>query len=194
MHQTNAAEKAIDIWKRHFIAGLLIPISQYTWCRLIQQATTTLNLLQPAGINARLSAEAHLNRNFDYNHIPLAPPGTKVLVYETSANWRTWDPHDADEWHIGAASEHYRCHRVYVTNTRAERIANTVEFFPHSCAMPKTSSADAATHAAQDLIHALDNSRPAASFATLGTEQNRTAPCYPPMSRYFPNEQLATAQ
>ena len=174
MHRTNAAEKAIDIWKCHFIAGLSSvdpDFPMHLWCRLIQQATTTLNLLRPARINTRLSAEAQLNGNFDYNRTPLAPPGTKVLVHETPANRRTWDPHGVDGWYIGAASEHYRCHRVYVTKTRAERIAKTVEFFPHSCAMPKTSSADAATQAAQDLIHALDNPTPAAPFATLGTEQ-----------------------
>ena len=37
--------------------------------------------------------------------------------------------------------------------------------------MPKTSSANAATQAAQDLTHALENLAPAAPFATLGTEQ-----------------------
>jgi hypothetical protein len=174
MHRTNAAEKAIDIWKCHFIAGLssVDPnFPMHLWCRLIEQATTTLNLLRPARINPRLSAHAQLNGAFDYNRTPLAPPGIKVLIHETPANRRTWDPHGVDGWYIGAAPEHYRCHRVYVTATRAERIAKTVEFFPHNCAMPKTSSADAATQAALDLIHALENPSPAAPFATIGNAQ-----------------------
>ncbi len=174
MHRTNAAEKAIDIWKCHFIAGLssVDPnFPMHLWCRLIAQATTTLNLLRPARLNPRLSAEAHLNGAFDYNRTPLAPPGTKVLIHETPANRRTWDPHGVDGWYIGAAPEHYRCHRVYVTKTAAERIAKTVEFFPHNCAMPKTSSADAATQAALDLIDALQHPAPAAPFAQLGHGQ-----------------------
>jgi hypothetical protein len=96
LHRTNTAEKAIDIWKCHFIAGLssVDPnFPMHLWCRLIAQATTMLNLLRPACLNPRLSAEAQLNGAFDYNRTPLAPPGTKVLVHETPANRRTWDPH-----------------------------------------------------------------------------------------------------
>jgi hypothetical protein len=174
MHRTNAAEKAIDIWKCHFIAGLSTvhpEFPMHLWCRLIEQATTTLNLLRPARTNPKLSAYAQLNGAFDYNRTPLAPPGSKVLIHETPANRRTWDPHGVDGWYIGGAPEHYRCHRVYVSKTRAERIAKTVEFFPHNCPMPKTSSADAATQAARDLISALQNPAPAAPFATLGNEQ-----------------------
>jgi hypothetical protein len=174
MHRTNAAEKAIDIWKCHFISGLssVDPnFPMHLWCRLIAQATTTLNLLRPARLNPRLSAEAHRNGAFDYNRTPLAPPGTKVLVHETPANRQTWAPHGVSGWYIGAAPEHYRCHRMYITTTAAERIAKTVEFFPHDCAMPKTSSADNATQAALDLVDALENPSPAAPFATIGQEQ-----------------------
>jgi hypothetical protein len=48
-HQRNAAEKAIGTWKDHFIAGLssLDPnFLMHLWCRLVPQATTTLNLLR----------------------------------------------------------------------------------------------------------------------------------------------------
>jgi hypothetical protein len=54
----------------------------HLWCRLIRQATTTLNLLRQSHINPRLSAEAQLNGAFDYNKTPLAPFGTKVIVNE----------------------------------------------------------------------------------------------------------------
>ena len=174
IHRTNAAEKAIDTWKCHFIAGLssLDPnFPLHLWCRLIPQATTTLNLLRPSRINPRLSAEAQLNGAFDFNRSPLAPPGTRVLVHETPANRRTWAPHGVDGWYLGAAAEHYRCYRVYVTKTASERIAKTVQFFPHKCAMPKTSSADVALRAAHALVQALKHPSPAAPFATLGQAQ-----------------------
>jgi hypothetical protein len=174
MHRKNAAQKAIDIWKCHFIAGLSSvdpKIPMHIWCWLIAQATTTLNFLRPARINPRLLAHAELNDFFGYNRTPLAPPGIKVLIHKTPANRRTWGPHGVNGWYVGAAPEHYWCHRVYLTATRAEPIAKTVEFFPHNCAMPKTSSADAATQAALNLIHALENPSPAAPFVALGDDQ-----------------------
>eukprot|EP00978_Attheya_sp_CCMP212_P044211 scaffold304053_cov24-Attheya_sp.AAC.1 len=63
--------------------------------------------------------------------------------------------------------EHYRCHQVYITKTRATRVSDTVDFFPQHYARPKMSSADAAAIAAQDLTHALLYPAPAAPYATL---------------------------
>jgi hypothetical protein len=63
-HHQNAAERAIGIWKDHFVAGLasLDPhFPMHLWCRLINQCTQTLNLMRPSRINPRLSAEAQLN-------------------------------------------------------------------------------------------------------------------------------------
>ena len=50
--------------------------------------------------------------------------------------------------------EHYQCYQVYISVTRAKRIAKTVQLFPKSCLMPKTSSADAAVVAARALANA----------------------------------------
>ena len=88
MHRVNAAEKAIDTFKNHFIAGLASLDPQFPmhlWCRLLPLATTTLNLLRPSRVNPRLSAEEFLNGVFDYNKTPIAPPGCKVLVHETKS-------------------------------------------------------------------------------------------------------------
>ena len=173
-HRQNAAERAIGIWKDHFVAGLasLDPhFPMHLWCRLIDQCTQTLNLMRPSRINPRLSAEAQLNGAFDYNKTPLAPPGTKVLIHETPNRRRTWAVHGVDGWYIGGAPEHYRCYRVYATKTRAERIARTVEFFPHYGPMPQLSSADAAIRAAIDLCWALRNPTPASPYASIGDAQ-----------------------
>jgi hypothetical protein len=173
-HRQNAAERAIGIWKDHFVAGLTsldptFPI--HLWCRLIDQCTQTLNLMRASRINPRLSAEAQLNGAFDYNKTPLAPPGTKVLIHETPNRRCTWAVHGVNGWYLGGAPEHYRCYRVYATKTRAERITRTVEFFPHYGAMPQLSSADAAIRAAIDLCWALRHPSPASSLAALGDTQ-----------------------
>ena len=99
MHRVNIAEKAIDIYKNHFVSGLATvnpSFPLHLWCRIVPLATTTLNLLRPARINPRLSAYEFLNGVFDYNKTPLAPPGTKVLVHDAPSNRKTWAPHGTD--------------------------------------------------------------------------------------------------
>ena len=92
LHHTNTAERAIQTYKNHLIAGLIscdpkFPL--HLWDRLIPHATLTLNLLCPSRINPRLSAEAQLNGAFEFNRTPLEPPGTQVVVHETIDNRRT---------------------------------------------------------------------------------------------------------
>ena len=60
-HCRNLAERAIQMFKHHFIAGLAsvdptFPIAE--WDRLIHQAILTLNLLRTARVNPKLSAHA----------------------------------------------------------------------------------------------------------------------------------------
>ena len=53
-HLINQAEKAINTWKCHFLAGLsgVDPNSPlHLWCRILPQATQTLNLLRRSRIN-----------------------------------------------------------------------------------------------------------------------------------------------
>lgn len=49
LHQRNAAERAIQTFKNHFIAGIVSTNPKFPmnlWCCLLPQATVTLNLLQ----------------------------------------------------------------------------------------------------------------------------------------------------
>ena len=168
VHRTNAAEKAIGTFKDHFITGLATVHPEFPlhlWCRLIPLAETTLNLLRPSNINPRLSAYEILNGIFDYNRTPLAPPGTKVIVHTPPDKRRTWDSHGEDGWYLGMAPEHYRCHRVYITKTRSERIARSVKFLPHKCKLPKKTAKYSALEAANRLIEALQNPAPGAPFS-----------------------------
>ena len=143
----------------------------HLWDRILPQTITTLNLLCTSCLNPRLSAEAHLNGNFDFNRTPLAPLGTRVLIHEKPAQQTSWAPHGQDGWYVGHAPEHYCCYQVYVTATATTCISDTVDFFPKAVTMPCTSSADSATLAAQALIHALLHPAPAAPFDQLGDSQ-----------------------
>jgi hypothetical protein len=167
-HRRNAAERAIRTFKNHFVTilcGTDPNFLLHLWDRLIPQTLVTLNLLRASRINPRLSSQAQLHGAFDYNRTPLGPLGTKVLIHEKPATRESWAPHGDPGWYIGLAPNHYRCHKVYAINTGAERTSDTVEWFPTHVPMPHTNSADAATHAARDLIHALQHPAPASPFA-----------------------------
>ena len=173
-HRQNPAERAIQTFKDHFVAGLSstnpnFPL--YLWDKLIPQAERTLNMLRPCRINPRISADTYLNGIHNYNCVPMAPPGIKVLVHEAPTRRKTWAPHGVEGWYVSMAQDHYRCYKVFVPKTRATRIVRTVEFFPHANNMKLLSSLDAATTAAADLTHALLNPAPAAPFAHIGQEQ-----------------------
>jgi DNA-binding LacI/PurR family transcriptional regulator len=58
-HQLNHAERAIQMFKNHFISILYgtdssFPVNQ--WCRLIWQAVITLNMCRASRINPKISA------------------------------------------------------------------------------------------------------------------------------------------
>jgi len=115
LHRRNAAEKAVQTFKNHFISGLCNTYPQFPlnlWDKLIPQAELTLNLLRPSRIDPNLLAYAQLYRNFDFNRTPIAPPGLKVLTQIRPECRRSWDPHTEQGFYIGPAMQHYRCHRI----------------------------------------------------------------------------------
>ena len=160
IHRRNSAKRAIQTFKNHFIAGLAstdpnFPLSN--WCRLLPQAELTLNLLRPSRLNPKLSDYALLEGAFDFTCTPLAPPGTPVIDHEKPTQRRTWAPHGVDGWYIGPAMDHYQCYRVWIPSTHAERIADTIQFFPTILRTPNLSHRDATLQAARELTHALQN-------------------------------------
>ena len=158
LHRTSTAERAIATFKDHFISGLASAnpsFPMHLWCQFLPQATAIINLRQPLCINPRISAKTILNGEFNYNKTPLTPPGTKVIIHEAPLIRHTWDLHGANRWYLVPAPKHYRCHQCYITKTRAERIACTVELFPYLYDMPKTFSANAARDVAAQLTTTL---------------------------------------
>ena len=176
IHRRNSAKRAIQTFKNHFIAGLAstdpnFPLSN--WCRLLPQAELTLNLLRPSRLNPKLSAYAQLEGTFEFNRTPLAPPGTRVIIHEKPTQRRTWAPHGIDGWYIGPALDHYQCYRVWIPSTHAERIADTIQFFPTILRTPTLSHRDATLQAARELTHALQNLNNTNPLSQLSDDQLR---------------------
>ena len=175
IHRRNAAERAIRTFKNHLIAGLSsvdkdFPLHQ--WDQLLEQAVITLNLLRPARINPKLSAYAYLFGLFNYNATPLAPPGIKCQIHEKPNQRKSWAPHSVDGYYLGPAMQHYRCFKVFVTKTNAQRICDTVEFFPTKIRMPETSALEQLKNSVDDLIHVLKTPKPKSPFLDFGCEQS----------------------
>ena len=96
----------------------------------------TLNLLRPARCNPHLSAYAYLNGEHNYNKVPLAPPGTKIIIHRKPNQRKTWDFHGQLGWYVGPAPEHYRCFRCFIPSTGKEIITDTVKFLPEKIPFP----------------------------------------------------------
>ena len=151
LHQRNAAERAIQTFKNHFISGM-VSTHKYPplhfWCRILPQAIVTLNLLRPSRINPTLSTHAQLHGMFDFNSTPFAPPGTKVIVHLKPTIRKSWAPRSQDGWYIDRSKDHYRCYNIYIPEKIAVIQPYTVEFLPHNYKIPFISSAENATIAA----------------------------------------------
>jgi len=114
IHQRDSAERAIGIFKDHFIAELACLPKTFPlrlWCYLIPQSVLTLNLLRPSQINPNLSAHAQLHGDFDFNATSLAPPGTEVLIHERPSERGTWAFRGIGSWYIGPSPEHFSIRR-----------------------------------------------------------------------------------
>ena len=109
-HWRNAAEKAIETWKEHFISSLSSVHPEFPlldWDRLTYQGMMTLNFLQNSRVNPNHSAWEYLFGRFDYNKTPLAPPGMKVILHNKPSQRGSWDTHGVVAFYIGLAMHHY---------------------------------------------------------------------------------------
>ena len=161
LHRRNAAERAIQTFKAHLIAGLcttdpMFPL--HLWDKILPQCVITLNLLRGSRINPALSAYAQVFGQYDYLANPMAPPGIHVVVHEKPAERQTWSPTGKDGWYLGPALDSYRCFRTHIWDTQRERKADTLTWFPHShLTMPIATATDLAVAAVEDIANALND-------------------------------------
>ena len=116
-----------------------------------------MNLLRASNINPKLSAEAQLNGNFDYNITPLASSGNAVVVHEKLIQRGSRSVHGAIGWYLGPFPNHYRCFELYITKTGQTRIVDSAEFYPAKYKMLTLSTIVIAVKTAFELMEALQN-------------------------------------
>ena len=141
-HWVNAAERAIATFKEHFIVGLATvdkdcPLQ--LWDEFLPQVEPTLNLLRFSCRYPNRSANEEVNGFIDYIRTPIAPLGTKGLVYNDPTVHASWAPHGTNAYYVGIAPNHYWCMRFFMPATRRYRIADTCRLYPSHCATPTIS-------------------------------------------------------
>jgi hypothetical protein len=77
------------------------------WDEFLPQVKLMLNLLRFSLCNPLISANHKLYGLFDFNKTPLAPLGTKALVYDNPAIPTSWAPDATDGFYVGPAIDHY---------------------------------------------------------------------------------------
>ena len=86
--------------------------------------------------------------------------GFEVEIHVMPAQRQTWEAHTKTGYYLKTSWKHYRCHEVWVKDTRATRIGQTV-FFKHKyLTQPNMTDADALVQMADGLCGALQNMEP----------------------------------
>ena len=146
MHRRNAAERAIQTFKGHFISVLAgvpdsFPINQ--WHELLPQTVLTLNLLRQSNAAPNILAWAYHHGSFDYNRMPIAPMGCEVQFHIKPARRKSFGEHSEDGFYLRTSEEHYRMHVIFVKKSKAKQLPDTVFFKHHYITQPTVTPADA---------------------------------------------------
>jgi hypothetical protein len=94
-HCINAAKRTIGTFKEHLVTTLAtinMLCHLQLWDEFLPQVELTLNLLRFSRRNPLISTNQELSGPFNFNKTPLAPLGTKALVYNDPATQASWTP------------------------------------------------------------------------------------------------------
>ena len=165
-HRVNAAERAIQTFKNHFISGLCSTDKEWPlqlWDQLAVQAVVTLNLLRTSHIDPSKSAYHQLNgHKYDWNSYIMAPPGTRAVIYEDPDSRTAWGARGTDAWYCGPSFDHYRNCIFYVPETRSFRTSGSFDLFPQHCLLPEFTPEQHAAEVQDELHESIQRlSRPA---------------------------------
>ncbi len=165
------------------------------WDEFLLQVELTLNMLRFSWRNPNKSANQEVYGSFDFNKTPLAPLGTKALIYDDPASRASLAPHATDGFYVGPASNHYQCLRFYIPSTQRFCFSNTWRLYPTNCQIPVTLQHDLSIAAAADIVQSLGGTVPTTTTAKIKIKHIRAiqkmtaimagqrAPAMPPAQR-----------
>ena len=109
---------------------------------MCEQVDLSVNIVRACRQTPRLSAWAACEVDFHFDSMPIAPPGTEMLIHNKPSNRRSWDHSTTKAWYFGLCLKHYRTLKGIVPATRAEQIPDTVRMKHHAIAIPQLTPAD----------------------------------------------------
>ena len=86
IHIINAAERAIQTFKAHFLsilAGIAPDFPKFLWDHLLPQTEMTLNFLRQSTLDPTNSAWEFFNAPFDCAATPIGPLGFRLIIHKT---------------------------------------------------------------------------------------------------------------
>ena len=102
------------------------------------QAATTLNSLCKSSIDPTKSAFHQLNgHKYDWNAFPMAPPGTRAVVYISADGRTSWGTRGIDAWYCVPSTNRYRNCILLIPETGSYRISGSFDLFPQHCLLPE---------------------------------------------------------
>ena len=133
-HRVNAAERAIQTFKGHMISGFCTTDSAWLvqlWDQLTEQGFITLNLCRTSRRDpTKLACHSLYGKRYDWNAHPMAPPGTRAVVYENPNRRTSWGTRALDAWYCGPALDHYRNCKFFIPETGAYHTSGSYELYP----------------------------------------------------------------
>jgi hypothetical protein len=131
-HHVNAAKGAIQTFKDHFVSALTTTNSKIPlqlWDCLTLHVETLLNMLWPLRINPTKLAYEVLHGPCNWNRFPLALPGCKAVIYESTESSTLWGSRGTDAWYVGPLVNHYQYNHYFVPETQAYCISGPAKSF-----------------------------------------------------------------
>ena len=160
-HRSNTSERAICMFKAHFIsilAGVAPDFPMNLWDLLLPQTELTLNLLRKATLDPSISAWSYFHGPFNYGATPIGPLGCNMIAHKNTGTRHSWDFRGTAGWNVSVVLQHYRCHTIVEKSTRAAQVSDTVEFRHHHLTQPIVTPMYRIVHSVTTLTCALHKS------------------------------------
>ena len=109
-------------------------------------------MLRTSRNNKNLTAYEELNGKFDWNRTPIAPLGTRGMLFIHPDIRNTFSPHFDKAFIVGRGRHHYRLLEFYVPSTRGYRISGNFRLDPTHWKIPVISGQDKTVVAATELL------------------------------------------
>ena len=109
MHRCNAAERAIQNYKPHFLsilAGVSSTFPKFLWDKLLPQTDFALNLLRQSNVALDMYAWEHYNGPFNFNATPIAPLRSPIAIHNNTGAHKSWDYRGRKGFTIGQDFKH----------------------------------------------------------------------------------------